>query len=331
MGAKWLLFFLIFNIFFLSHAQKGKSLCVAFYNVENLFDTLDTYGKEDYEFLPTSQKKWNTQKYNKKLHHIARVIAALNDWKGADIIGLCEIENRKVLLDLVTQTYLNQLDYGIVHKESSDKRGIDVAFLYKKSKVTLLDVSFIEVKQLDRPTRDVLFAKLLVGKDTLHYVVSHWPSRYGGEAVTDSKRAFVATKIRTLVDSIYQLDNTVKIIVVGDFNDNPEDESVLRKLGALEDSAAFLFNTSIGLRENGAYTHKYQNGFSLFDQIVISNSLLLSRKGWSFVRSEIFKPNWLITKDNRFGGTKPFRTYMGKQYLGGYSDHFPVYAIFKIK
>ncbi len=331
MGAKWLLFFLIFNIFFLSHCQKVKSLCVEFYNVENLFDTLDTYGKEDYEFLPTSQKKWNTQKYNKKLHHIARVIAALNDWKGADIIGLCEIENRKVLLDLVTQTYLNQLDYGIVHKESSDKRGIDVAFLYKKSKVTLLDISFIEVKQLDRPTRDVLFAKLLVGKDTLHYVVSHWPSRYGGEAVTDSKRAFVATKIRTLVDSIYQLDNTVKIIVVGDFNDNPEDESVLRKLGALADSSAFLFNTSIGLRENGAYTHKYQNGFSLFDQIVISNSLLLSRKGWSFVRSEIFKPNWLITKDNRFGGTKPFRTYMGKQYLGGYSDHFPVYAIFKIK
>lgn len=320
------LFFLcvVLGVFCLGFGQKKENLYVAFYNVENLFDTINTQGKEDYEFLPNSARKWNTQKYTDKLHKIARVIAALNDWKGPDVIGLCEVESRIVLDDLVTKTYLNQLGFGIVHKESPDKRGIDVALLYKKSKVKLLNVDFIEVTEFERPTRDILCSTLLVNKDTLTYIVSHWPSKYGGEAITAPKRKLVADKIRAIADSITAVNNKAKIIITGDFNDSPKQESVSKSLGAKSDSTSFLFNASNLLEEKGIYSYKYQHRASLIDQIVISNTLLNASKGWSYTEMEVFKPSWLLIKDERFGGVKPYRSYYGKQYQGGYSDHLPV-------
>lgn len=311
---------------FLVSAQDSKAFCVAFYNVENLFDTINTAYKNDYEFQPDSERKWNTAKYTKKLHQIARVIAALNNWNGPDLIGLGEVENRKVLEDLISQTYLNQLGYGIIHKESPDKRGIDVALLYKKSTVKLLGVNFYKINSFERPTRDILHATCLLKKDTLHYIVSHWPSRYGGQAETDLKRKTVGAQIRSVVDSLYQLNKEVKVIVAGDFNDSPNDESVRLGLGATADSLDLLYNTSVLLDKQGEFTHKYKQETSLLDQMVVSKSLMQD-KGLTYERSVVFRPNWLMMKDEKFGGIKPFRTYYGTQYLGGYSDHFPVYLL----
>lgn len=321
--------FFIFQ-FITAKSQENKQICVAFYNVENLFDTIDAAYKQDYEHLPDAQKKWNTAKYEKKLHNIARVIAALNDWKGPDLIGLGEVENRQVLEDLVFKTYLNQLGYGIIHKESPDNRGIDVALLYKKSRVKLLDVNFYGIKGFERPTRDILHAACVIEKDTVHYIVSHWPSRYGGRAETDIKRKIVGAQIRSVVDSLYQLDPGVKVIVTGDFNDGPDEESVTEGLGATADSVSLLYNTSVALEQQGKYTHKYKHETSLLDQMVVTNSLM-QNSGLTLDVSDVFHPEWLQMKDEKIGGSKPFRTFYGVQYLGGYSDHFPVYIILKIR
>lgn len=242
----------------------------------------------------------------------SRTLSAFNNWNGADIIGLCEVENREVLNDLLATLALKDKGYQILHKQSPDGRGIDVCALYKPSKIELIDYFFIPISlpETSRTTRDILYfkGKTLVG-DTLHIFYNHWPSRYGGEAVSVSKRMYVSGIVQQKVDSLYLRNSNAKIIVMGDFNDGPENKSIidLAKVG--------LINLELNNKLPG--THKFQSEWNTFDQCLISPSI----KNYE---AEVFSPDWLLMNDEKYTGQKPFRTFNGPNYLGGYSDHLGV-------
>ncbi len=307
--------FCLFFIFFIGKSQQQDSLIVAFYNVENLFDTLHEYGKEDLEYLPHGLKSWNTEKFQKKLINLSRVINAMNQWQGPDIIGLCEVENRRVLNDLSATKGLAKKGYQIIHRDSPDNRGIDVCALYKSDRFTLIDYEYITVKlpESNRPTREILYVKgkAVIG-DTVHLFYNHWPSRYGGEAASEPKRFYVAQLLKSKIDSILSLNRDSKIIVSGDFNDGPKNRSIQTLVGD---------STLITVDATNHYpgTHKYQAEWNAFDQVFVSKSVYKSLH-----QAEIFAPDWVTQSDEKFTGSKPFRTHSGPNYLGGFSDHFGV-------
>ncbi len=307
--------FCLFFIFFIGKSQQQDSLIVAFYNVENLFDTLHEYGKDDLEYLPNGLKSWNTEKYQKKLINLSRVINAMNQWQGPDIIGLCEVENRKVINDLIATKGLVKKGYQIIHRDSPDNRGIDVCALYKSDRFTLIDYEYITVKlpESNRPTREILYVKgkAVIG-DTVHVFYNHWPSRYGGEAASEPKRFYVAQLLKSKIDSILNLNQESKIIVSGDFNDGPKNRSIQTLVGD---------STLITVDATNHYpgTHKYQAEWNAFDQIFISKSV----NKYPY-HAEIVAPDWITQSDEKFTGSKPFRTHSGPNYLGGFSDHFGV-------
>ena len=308
---------------------------VGFYNCENLFDTLDNAYTQDQEYLPTSKKHWNTKKYNEKLAHIARVILAMSDWEGPDIVGLCEVENKQVVEDLIHKTYLNQHDYRIIHKESRDIRGIDVAMIYKASAFELIRYEYIRLfeDKDTRPTRDILYAKgFLKQADTVHLFFNHWPSRFEGVAETKNKRAFAATILRQQVDRIFEDNPQALILIAGDFNDDVDNTSMTQNLGAhteLNDSLTppYLFNTSYALKKEKKWgSHKHQGRWSIFDQWIVSSGVLDNSHKLTLNprNSIIFQREWMMQEDNQSFGLKPFRSYEGDAYIGGYSDHLPV-------
>lgn len=302
-----LLFFLSFTFF---KSQGQDSLQVAFYNVENLFDTIHDLGKNDYEFLPNGKNKWDSSAYHLKLNHIARVIIAMNDWQGADIIGLAEVENKNVLFDLIHKTSLKQFGYLFVHHESLDSRGIDVAVLYKRRKFILLNDSSIVVDlgKHERTTRDILLTSFVHKKrDTLNLIVNHWPSRFGGIDVSEYKRMKASSSLTELVEKVQG-----ETIVVGDFNDDPDNRSM-----------RYFSKFSECLYLNQAKeTLKYEARWNTFDQIWIS-------PGTNSSESYVFRPNWIFHIDNQYGGNKPYRFIEASQVIGGYSDHLPVYCYWK--
>lgn len=313
--------FCLFFIFFIGKSQHEDSLVVAFYNVENLFDTVHQYGKDDLEYLPNGLKSWNTEKYQKKLMNLSRVINYMNRWQGPDIIGLCEVENRAVLTDLLATKGLANKGYKIIHRDSPDKRGIDVCALYKPDRFNLIDYEYITVKipESSRPTREILYVKgeTQTG-DTVHVFYNHWPSRYGGEAVSEPKRFFVAGLLRTKIDSLLKLNAASKIMVSGDFNDGPQNRSIQR---LVSDSALIFVNTS----NSYPGSHKYQAEWNAFDQLFVSKAVSSLTH-----HAEIVAPDWVTQPDDKFTGSKPFRTHSGPNYLGGYSDHFGlVFRLYK--
>lgn len=327
------LFFLC-NLNF-AQTSKYKKFQVAFYNLENLFDTINDKGKEDYEYLPTSQKKWNTAKYHDKLNHLSRAIANIGDWEGPDLLGVCEIEHKSCLEDLINKTSLKQFNYGIIHQESNDNRGIDVACIYKKEKIKVIDYQYhrINFGKESRPTRDILYIKgVLNNKDTLHYFANHWPSRYGGASASQPKRMKVANTLRSKIDSIFDLNPYSNIIINGDFNDGTTDLSITKNLKAKFDTSnlatPYLFNTSYRLQSDKKLgTHKYHDEWNLFDQTIISSSLLDSNRTL-FCKAPDSKihgeKEWLNEADNLTLGHKPYRSYYGHKYNGGYSDHYAI-------
>lgn len=305
--------FLLFVLFtFKTKAQSIDSALIAFYNVENLFDTLNDPLTDDDTFLPYGIHGWNTSRYVTKSKNISRVIASLNDWEGPDLIGLCEVENRNVLLDLISRGALKNKGYKIIHKDSPDGRGIDVCALYKPEVFALIDYDFIPISipNSSRTTRDILYVMVqLKSSDTLHCFFNHWPSRYGGEVVSESKRLYVSSVVQNKVDSILRGDSDSKIIVMGDFNDGPKKESLLN----LEKRGL----KNVEGKNDYPGTHKYQSEWNTFDLCLIS-------KAFGHYKVEVFSPSWLLMKDEKYTGQKPKRTFNGPQYLGGYSDHFPV-------
>lgn len=307
-----------------------------FYNVENLFDTEDDPEKIDNEFLPDQAKYWTPRKYQTKLNQIYQVITAVGEWELPAIVGLCEIENRKVLDDLISRTPLYRAGFEVIHYESPDRRGIDVALLYRKDAFTVdysRPVRVVFPTKMGKPTRDILYVKgRTTNNDTLHIFINHWPSRWGGQMETEDKRMFCASIVKELTDSIMRVQPSANIIVSGDFNDHPTDRSLTESLKARStyDNPRHkkLYNLSHYLQETkNEGTHKYHGQWGVLDQIIVSGSLLdkTTTCYTSLDDVHIFKTDFLLTDDEKYTGKQLFRTYLGYKYIGGYSDHLPVY------
>jgi predicted extracellular nuclease len=296
---------------------------VIFYNVENLFDTEVDSTRGYKEFNPGEKKKWDKYKFNNKINEIAKCLAAASD-QGPEFIGLAEIENELVLQKIISHPLLFKHHYEILHFESKDVRGIDVALLYKSTVMDLHSYKKIVIKKKRRPTRDIL---VVLGihkqtKDTLAFLVNHWPSRYGGKKKSEKSRVLAATTLQFQMDSIQNKYSSCKIIAMGDFNDGPKDSSMSKVL----DNEKFtnLFKDSIPNYGSLKYKRKWQ----VFDQFIVSNNLL-GKTGVHVNNVDIFSPEWLLEEDKKYGGRKPFRTYLGPMYHRGISDHLPV--ILKLK
>jgi len=309
---------------------------VMFYNTENLFDAIDDPLTNDEEFLPGSPKKWTEERYQDKLDHIAKVIKDLGKDTLPVLVGLCEVENRKTVDDLITKTALNGLDYKIIHHESPDSRGIDVALLYRSRYFQLIDSHFFAIRfPFDTAvrTREILYAHgILGGKDTLHIFVNHWPSRSSGEIQSRPLRVWVAEAVRFRVDSILRKSPSVQILITGDFNDEPMDLSVVSGLNALlsyeKPYPGKLYDLTQGLKKSSPQgTYKYKGAWNLLDHMVVSGSILdTARILYSRPTDlHVFQSKYLLEPDKENMGERPVRTYLGNFYQGGYSDHLPVY------
>ncbi len=308
---------------------------IMFYNVENLFDIYDDSLKQDDEFLPEGIKNWDYKRFNDKLSKLYKVIIAVGGWEPPEVIGLCEIENIYILDKLVNDTPLSRFEYGIVHRDSPDPRGIDVALLFLKDKIIPLQWSFHKITfpwDPHKKTRDILYFKGLVsGNDTLHIFINHWPSRQGGQLETEAYRIFVASILKDRIDSVFSINKESKIIITGDFNDEPEDRSIAEILSAgfIMDSVESdqLYNLSYSMPgDKKSGTCKYRFNWQIFDQFIVSGALISGPKLKTSLKNiHIFSADFLLEKDDIYSGIRPYRTYRGYNYTGGFSDHLPVY------
>jgi hypothetical protein len=318
-----------------NHVTDRNGIRIMFYNTENFFDIYDDSLTQDNEYLPSSYRHWNNKKFLKKLVNIYKVIIAIGGTEAPEIIGLCEIENKYVLDRLVYSTPLSKYEYGIIHKDSPDPRGIDVALLFQKDKIDLLKKSFITIdfpRDSLKKTRDILYFKgQITKKDTLHIFINHWPSRYKGQLETESYRLYVASVLKSKIDSIFRAENNPEIIITGDFNDEPQNRSIKDVLSAGADFNAImpdkLYNISSHLSGNTKKgTYKYKFLWGMYDQFIISGTLLSGDNISTSINDvHIFNPDFLLEEDTRYSGLRPFRTYRGFKYTGGFSDHLPIY------
>tara|TARA_Y100001954_G_C15811027_1_gene605218 strand:- start:492 stop:1472 length:981 start_codon:yes stop_codon:yes gene_type:complete len=305
-------------------AQSNKEIFTMFYNVENLFDTIDDPKTNDNEFLPGSKKDWDTEKYNHKISQLTKVFSSINNSKYPNIIGLCEIENKTVINDLLSNPFFENHNYSVVHKNSPDGRGIDCALIYDNN-FELLDKEFIKIKIPDakRPTRDIVYAKLRFEKEIIHVFVNHWPSRWGGEKETQYKRDFTASILRKHIEKKVKQDDF--LIVMGDLNDYPSNNSVQNIL--VQESLTNLC-TLKDWEDRGSYSWDNQWGF--LDQIIVSNNFLNKDSKLKVIDFDVLDEEWMLhTKQN--GIRVPNRTFGRDSWYKGFSDHLPVYFIFKVE
>lgn len=327
--------FVVITLFIAFSIQaQDKKFTIAFYNVENLFDTINDPLKNDDDFTPEGKLKWSGQRYVTKVINTSKVIMAIGNGEAPAIMGLCEVENRDVLEYMIRITPLSKMKYAVVHEDSPDNRGIDVALLYRKDLFKPIEhkVIPVDLKPDTFKTRDILYVKgVLDSDDTLHVFVNHWPSRLGGEAQSEPKRINAAKTLRKEVDNIMKNDSSAKIIIMGDFNDYPNNKSLEEVLLAKKDTAEIqkgeLFNMLYLKHMKGEGTHYYDNHWGMLDQIIVSKSLIKCEKKKVCTlpgRADVFNPEWILFF-NKDGVKIPNRTYVGNSYKGGYSDHLPVY------
>lgn len=316
----------------LGTAQAQESLRLMFYNVENLFDCEHDSLKNDYEFLPDSPKAWTRARYRDKLTKIAKVIlATAHEERVPDLVGLCEVENDHCLKDLTEHSPLRDAGYNYVMTDSPDERGIDVALLYQRGSFKVLDTQSISIpyKEIDRrPTRDILHvAGLVQSGDTLDVFVCHMPSRAGGEEQSEPYRLFTAQVLKHAADSVMAVRQCPNVVIVGDFNDYPTNKSIAEVLGAVapkdDVQPRVLYNLMDG-RKDGTY--RYRGEWGVLDQLIVSGFLLQGHSGLrtSYDKARILRYPFLLEEDEKYGGDVPSRTYWGKKYAGGFSDHLPV-------
>lgn len=340
------LFIFAFFCSLLLQGQEKKTYkihTVAFYNLENLFDTINDPTKFD-EASPMMEIKANRKEiYNKKVKNMARVISEI----GLDvtnnspaIIGVSEVENRAVLEDIISDSLLVEKKYGVVHYNSPDVRGIDVALLYQKELFTTISTSKHELKIYGDTsnkrvyTRDQLLVSGHLEDELIHLIINHWPSRSGGETRSRPKRIAAAKLTKRIVDSLQIIDPYSKIIILGDLNDNPNNTSVEDILKTQKNKKRVglkgIYNPYYNFFKNGIGTTAYRDSWSLFDQILITKPLI--EKGYSsfrFYKAGIFNRQYLITRTGTYKGY-PFRSWSNGGFSDGFSDHFPVY-IYLIK
>jgi len=318
--------------------QEQKSISdyftVAFYNLENLFDTFDNKQTYDDDFTPSSEKQWTPKRYKKKVRKLGYAISNIGiktSKRLPIIVGLAEVENKLVINDLLDSKFLKKHPYDFVHYDSPDERGIDVAMIYHKD---YFEVNWSEVYPLELYdddgsrdyTRDILLVNGKINNEEIHIIVNHWPSRREGVEETQPSRLLASNKALEIVKSIKSDNTNAKIIIMGDFNDGPQDKSI-KQLILNED----LYNPMEDLQsyQRGSLNHRFK--WNLFDQILFSTNFFeSSSKKHSFSKAEIFDKEFLKQFKGKFKGN-PFRTYVGKKYKGGYSDHFPVYIHLKQK
>ena len=325
-----LLLLLIFQVVYNQQSSGNKHIRVMFYNIENLFDTLDNKHTNDNEFTPDGSKNWNNYRYWKKINQIFQVIAATGGNTPPEIIGFCEVEDFLPLYHVINNTPLMRYPYQILHFNSPDKRGIDVALLVRKDVVKLISSKPIHVV-LDHSgastTRDILYASLLVGSDTIHTFVNHWPSRRGGQAKSEPKRMIAANALKVVTDSLLKGNSNNKIIVMGDFNDEPDNNS----LQLLEEEGSLINLSGILQEDCDCGTYKYRNNWNMIDQFLVSEVLVKNKNNTIQPILTIVREDFLLTEDPTYGGDKPYRTYSGPRYLGGFSDHLPILLEINLK
>ena len=304
---------LLFSLVLLTNVEAQSTRTIAFYNVENLFDTLDHPVKNDNEFLPEGSYEWTSERYKTKLARINQVIDSL---RVPMILGLCEIENKAVVQDVVNAGSMKNT-HAIVHFESLDQRGIDNAIIYDKTVLTLVQSGIIrfDMPKPSTPSRDIVWAKFSRGKDTILTMVNHWPSRYGGQVESEPKRLVASIAASAFIDSVLNENKKMNIIFMGDLNDNPENKSV--------DLIAESLKPMIG------GSHNYRGEWSILDHMMVSKAFLKKRTKVKKRTAEIYTPEFLLTEYR--GNIVPKRMYGGRKYLGGYSDHLPIVIEVKMK
>lgn len=305
---------------------------LAFYNVENLFDLKNNKLKHDSDFLPGSVKNWTPKRYQNKLRKIGYAISNIGrreTGKHPAIVGLAEIENAVVLKDLIASKHLKDCNYDFIHFESLDERGIDVALLYDTNafKVSHSEAFNITLTDLDGSsdyTRDVLLVSGFLDNEKVHIIVNHWSSRREGEKETEFKRLASSEKVSAIIDTLRKEDEHAKILVMGDFNDDPHSNSIKRLIADYG-----LYNPMETLRSFTRGSVKHRRQWFIFDQVLISTNFFKSSKNeFEFFKANIFDEDFLKIFKGPFKGA-PYRTYAGPKYKGGYSDHFPVYVVLK--
>lgn len=311
---------------------------VAFYNLENLFDTVNDTLIYDDDRTPEGKDHWSETRYRDKIEKLGRVLSGIGretNPSPPELIGVCEVENRGVLVDLVHTSQLKSADYGILHFDSPDERGIDVALLYRRAAFTPIAFRshrlLLQNEEEERDyTRDILVVDGLLDGEQLYLLINHWPSRSGGQARSDPYRRAAAGLNLRIMDSLSGESPDPKIILMGDLNDNPTDASIKKVLKARGDTALLgageLYNPMEALYKKGAGSLAYRDRWSLFDQILLSTAMIFPKKGaYRFWKARVYNPHFLRTNSGRYRGY-PYRSYAGGRYMGGYSDHFPVYV-----
>ena len=309
--------------------SQGKLM---FYNVENLFDTRNDPLTQDEEFTPWGNRHWTQSRYVTKLRKLATVIDSVGQGEWPMVIGMAEVENRKVLEDLTGKTVLADANYGIVHQDSPDRRGIDVALLYRKDRLQVLETEFLRLpfpEDTTIHTRDILYAKMRSNKDTLYFFVCHFPSMLGGEKQSEWKRERAAAVLRHKVDSLFAINPMAGIVIMGDMNGkaNTPAQKLLGTRDAdrkIENTA--LYNTGYYLLKKNYGSYRYQGRWQTIDHIIVSGSLINGAAGYQVSRRlSIYAASFLLEEDKTYFGYKPCPTYRGPRYIGGTSDHLPVY------
>lgn len=312
--------------------EPGEQVTFMFYNTENLFDSENDSLTSDDEFTAQGLRRWNKGRLWKKANRIAKVILAAGQWNAPAFVGLCEVESYEVLDQLVTKTPLSAYQYKVIHKDSPDSRGIDVAFIYRPELFKPFDYKAIALKDPSNPgfdTRDILrISGILNNWDTLHVFVNHWPSRYGGLMETITYRMLAAKTLNQSVQEVFAHWPKAMIICMGDFNDTPEDESLRMVLKAQKADSKELSGEMVNLSWDWmalpVQTLKNKYSWQVFDQWIVSDYFIANTVGMMYKGAEIFAAPFLLEPDKKYGGVKPKRTYVGFKYQEGFSDHLPI-------
>ncbi len=312
-----------------------QAFVAMFYNVENLYDTINDPKTNDDEFTPAGKVPWTKERFDTKISHLGQVISDINSPLMPDLVGFAEVENQQVLEILTASVSLAKTKYSIVHYDSPDERGIDVALLYNPASFKVISSEPMHVTlPANDLTRDILYVKgKLNSGEILHVFINHWPSRREGSELSEPKRMAAAGVLRAKLDAIQKLEKSANILILGDFNDEPTDDCIAKGLKALSPDMAITNNNLYGLlypefkKGEGSL---YYKDWDLFDQVIVSGNMLSRKKGLrtSVTDAGIFKAEYLLYK-NKTGESTPNRT-MGAKYFGGYSDHLPVFVKFNM-
>ncbi|HEX2921575.1 MAG TPA: endonuclease [Bacteroidales bacterium] len=296
-----------------------------FYNVENTFDIYNDSITSDDEFLPDGDRRWNVSRYKNKISSIYKTIVLAGGWSPPEVIGLCEVENRKVIQDVINTTHLSEYSYDVIHQDSPDPRGIDVCLMYRKDCLKLCSSAFLKpAGEYVFKSRFVLYAKMVHVSDTIHFFINHWPSRRGGILSSQDNRLVIASMVREKADSICKSFPASKIIITGDFNCNPDDPE-MRILCNPENGLKNYYNLSDSLKP-GTGTYRYKGVWEKFDQVIITKSFFDNSEGLKAGDDalQIIYADFLLTEDPVYPGKSPNSTFRGFTYKGGVSDHLPV-------